>query len=69
MIIILLYIITSTYEIQWGNVCKEMKINLLHPVKLEALAHLPFHLGGGGPKPLSSKLGDCTKIPARRDTL
>ena len=36
---------------------------LLHPVKLAPPTHLPFHVRGGGPYPLSLKLGQSSEIP------
>lgn len=39
---------------QW----KKSILYLLQRVKLCPVTHLPFHLAGGGPKPLSSKLGE-----------
>ena len=42
----------------WPQLRREIEIvYLLQPVKLPATWHLPFHFNGGGPSPLSLKLG------------
>ena len=42
----------------WSQLRREIEIfYLLQPVKLPTTWHLPFHFDGGGPSPLSSKLG------------
>jgi len=48
----------------WLRKCKWcIEQYLLQPVKFAPVTHLPFHLRGGGPYPVSLKLGLSSQIP------
>ena len=52
------YCVTRIIFCGWSQSRIDIEIAyLLHPVTLLAIWHLPFHFDGGGPSPLSSKLG------------